>query len=172
MRSRLTPLLGASAVVLAACGGTSDSVSAPGVSDPATGAPPPAGACLEGATECDDGGGMTDGQGDGMGDEMPAPNLVEPRPGMDNVAPVDWDNAAVENDQTVTLSWWSGVEPCNVLDRVEVEYTDEAVIITVFEGSEPSDEGHMCIEIAERRGTVVELDEPLGARSLKDGAES
>jgi hypothetical protein len=136
---------------------------------PRRGAPPPAGACLEGATECDDTGGMGTDAGDGMGDEMPAANLVEPRPGMDNVQPVDWDHAEVEGDQTVTVSWWSGVEPCHVLDRVEVDYTDEAVIITVFEGSEPSDEGHMCIEIAERRGTVIELDEPLGPRSLKDG---
>lgn len=172
MRTPFALALAAFAVVLTACGGASDSVGAPGADDPATGAPPPAGACLEGATECDDDPDVTDGQGDGTGDEMPPPNLVEPRPGMQDVQPIDWDHAEVEGDTTVTLAWWSGVEPCHVLDRVEVEYRDDAVTITVFEGSEPADEPQMCIEVAERRGTVVELSEPLGPRSLKDGAEA
>lgn len=168
MRPRLALIFSSAAVVLAACGGSTGQ-SVPAVDDPATGAPPPAaGACLEGATECDDNPGMTDGQGD----EMPAPTIVEPRPGMADVHPVNWDNAEVANDQTVTVSWWSGVEPCNVLDHVEVTYAEDAVTITVFEGSDPDQPGAACIEIAERRGTVVELEEPLGPRSLVDGADA
>jgi hypothetical protein len=97
--------------------------------------------------------------------------LVEPQPGQADARPIPWTRAKVLDDgAAVKLFWWSGVEPCNVLDRVEVEYSDDAVMVTLFEGHTETDEDVACIEIALKKATIVELDEPLGDREIVDGA--
>ncbi len=55
------------------------------------------------------------------------------------------------------LRWYSGVVPCNQLDRVEIKRDDAAktIHLTVFEGSGGGDV--MCIEIAELHATAVDL---------------
>ena len=57
------------------------------------------------------------------------------------------------------LRWYSGVVPCNQLDRVEIERDDAAktIHLTVIEGSGQGDV--MCIEIAELHATAVDLGE-------------
>ena len=127
--------------------------------DPGTGGGA-AGACLVGTPDCDD-----------TVEPMPTdPQIVEPRPGMTNVRARIFDTATVGDDgRTVTIDFWSGVEPCAVLDHVDVAYGD-AVIITLFEGSEPTDEPVACIEIAVLKRVVITLDEPLGDRPIIDGA--
>ncbi len=66
----------------------------------------------------------------------------------------------------------SGVAPCNALAEVQAEFTDEAVTLTVIEGSEPADEPQACIEIAQYKQTTITLDEEIGPRSILDGAEA
>lgn len=58
---------------------------------------------------------------------------------------------------TADLRWWSGVAPCNQLDRVEIRRDDAAktIHLTVIEGSGQGDV--MCIEIAELHATAVAL---------------
>lgn len=100
------------------------------------------------------------------------PELVEPRPGMVDVEARPWDEAFVlDQGRTVELRYWSGVEPCSVLDHVDVDYADEVITLTLFEGREPSDEPQACIEIAVYKAVRVALEEPVGTRSLADGAE-
>jgi hypothetical protein len=99
----------------------------------------------------------------------PSPSLVEPQPGQENVRPIRWESYEADG-RTVTIAYWSGVEPCAVLDHVEVEEGDKRVTVTLFEGNSPSDEDVACIEIAVFKGTVVELSEPLGDRKVVDGA--
>lgn len=179
-RSRLPRLLasvGLLALTATACGTAADEAS-----DVATAAPPAAGACLEGAEDCQDTGGdmgapppgqdATDGGG-----AQPDPGEateVAPTDGLEDVHPVDWETVEVDPaDQTqVTLYWWSGVAPCNALADVEVEYSDDAVTLTVLEGSEPSDEEQACIELAQYKSTSITLDEEIGPRSIVDGAEA
>ena len=98
---------------------------------------------------------------------------VEPTDGLENVHPVSWDTVEVApDDQTqVTVSWWSGVPPCNTFAEVEVSYTDDAVVLTVLEGNVPADEPQACIEIAQYKSTTLTLDEEVGPRSILDGAE-
>lgn len=99
------------------------------------------------------------------------PELVEPRPGMANVQPRPWEEAVVADDgRTVEIRFWSGVEPCSVLDRVEVDAAPEQVVITLFEGSDPAEPDAVCIEIAKRKAVRVTLDEPVGDREIVDGA--
>ena len=148
-------LLICAALVFGACGSESASVDpggAPsaGPEDPVTSAP--------------------QSPGDGT-IPSPEPSFVTPEPGQADVRPIGWDSAEPgKDDLSVTVSYWSGVEPCNVLDHVDVEYSAKKVTITLFEGHSPTDEDTACIEIAVYKGTVVQLDEPLDGREIVDGA--
>jgi hypothetical protein len=99
------------------------------------------------------------------------PVVVEPRPGMADVFPRRFDTATVgDDDTTVTIDFYGGVEPCSVLDRVDVRYDAATVTITLFEGHDPSAGDVACIEIAVLKRVVVQLDEPVDGRTLVDGA--
>lgn len=139
--------------------------------DPGTGGDT-AGACLVGTVDCDDMVEGPDGENPVPPEPVPAePPIVEPAPGMTNVYVRPFDSATVGADgRTVTIDFWSGVEPCYVLDHVDVTYGD-AVIITLFEGTMPTDEPVACIEIAVAKRVVITLDEPLGDRPIIDGAK-
>ncbi len=101
----------------------------------------------------------------------PGPMVVEPRPGMAGVYARPFDTAAVgDDDTTVTIDFVSGVEPCAVLDRVDVRYDAEAVTITLYEGHDPNAGDVACIEIGVFKRVIVHLDEPLGGRTIVDGA--
>jgi hypothetical protein len=55
------------------------------------------------------------------------------------------------------VTWWSGVEPCNVLDSVKVDRMGRDITIQLIEGS--ADAHAICIEIAEQKATIVDLGE-------------
>ena len=57
----------------------------------------------------------------------------------------------------VKATWWSGVEPCNVLDSVKVERSGTDIAITLIEGT--GDPNAICIEIAMQKATIVDLGE-------------
>lgn len=100
----------------------------------------------------------------------PKPSPVHPKPGQENVHPIGWDKSRVAKDgESVDIIFWSGVEPCYVLDRVEVDYGADKVVITLFQGSTPMEEEVACIDIALQKVTTVELEEPLGDRKVVDG---
>lgn len=96
------------------------------------------------------------------------PAIVTPRPGMDNVHPVIWRRAEVIGDRTVRIHFESGVEPCSVLDRVEVGY-GAAIAISLFEGSDPAFKDAACIMIALFKAVDVTLSEPVNGRPVVDG---
>jgi hypothetical protein len=104
---------------------------------------------------------------------VPGPQIVEPTPGMANVRARPFDSATIGDDgRTVTIDFWSGVEPCTVLDHVAVDYGAHDVTITLFEGNDPYAGNGACIDIAVQKQVVIVLDEPLGGRALVDGAAS
>jgi hypothetical protein len=101
----------------------------------------------------------------------PGYEIVEPRPGMHDVRARPFERVKPSEDgRRLTVIFWSGIEPCNVLDRVEVEETAGSVTITLYEGSAPAARNTACIEIAVKKAVEVELDEPLGGRKVVDGA--
>ncbi|MGZ8580134.1 MAG: hypothetical protein ACXWW9_02480 [Actinomycetota bacterium] len=111
----------------------------------------------------------------GPSDDLPPgdgePVLVEPRPGMTDVYARPFDTASVNDDGTsVTIDFVSGVEPCAVLDHVDVRYGADAVTITLYEGHDADAGDVACIEIGVFKRVVVHLDEPLGDREIVDGA--
>jgi hypothetical protein len=55
---------------------------------------------------------------------------------------------------------------------VEVRSDDGRVTVTLYEGADPS-AGHVaCIMIAEFKRVIVQLDQPLGHRTIVDGAQA
>ena len=112
------------------------------------------------------------------GDEPPvvtdpdqSAKLVEPTPGMADVRPHVFDHVVVNDDgSSITVFFWSGVEPCYFLDHVDVDEGSGAVTITLFEGHDTSAGDVACIEIALLKKVVVPLDGPVGDRRIIDGA--
>jgi hypothetical protein len=100
----------------------------------------------------------------------PRYRLVVPEPGMDDIRPIRWQSVRSVDARTLMIRFTSGVEPCYVLDHVDVEYGREHVAVTLFEGHDPGAGDVACIEIAELKRVRVELAEPLGGRRVVDGA--
>lgn len=99
------------------------------------------------------------------------PELVTPRPGMADVRPIPWERAEPVGDARLRVHWTGGVEPCYVLDRVEVTETAETVTVTLFQGSDPTaPPDQACIEIGVFKAVEVDLEAPLGDRTVVDGA--
>jgi hypothetical protein len=105
--------------------------------------------------------------------EEPPPlhaQVVEPTPGMADVHPRPFDDATIgDDDVTVTIDFVSGVEPCSVLDQVDVAYGADTVSITLFEGHDPNAGEVACIDIGVFKRVVITLDQPLGDRRIADG---
>ena len=108
------------------------------------------------------------GQGDALGGR---PKRVRPRPGMTDIRPVGWEKARQTPDgRHLRVVYWSGVEPCNVLDRVDVRYAEKTITVTLYEGSDPTQPDVACIEIALQKVVKLKLDEPVDGRKIVDGA--
>jgi hypothetical protein len=86
------------------------------------------------------------------------PAVVIPKPGQKNPHEVGATTlqASVDGRHVlVKVIWYSGVEPCNVLDSIKVDRSDSVVTIGLVEGS--SDLDAICIEIAQLKATIVDL---------------
>jgi hypothetical protein len=113
------------------------------------------------------GGGSSGDPGTGIvGPVDPAPvdpvggqsKLVIAQPGQLNPRPLGASLIETSVDGRhvlVKLTWWSGVELCNVLDSVKIERTGSDIALTIIEGS--SDLDVACIDIAEQKATIVDL---------------
>jgi len=103
----------------------------------------------------------------------PQPQVVEPRPGMVDVIPTAFDTATIgDDDRTLTITFWGGIEPCSVLDHVDVREGPTAVTVTLYQGSDPNAGDVACIEIAVLKQVTVTLEHPLDGRDIVDGAAS
>lgn len=111
--------------------------------------------------------------GGGNGNVLPpdGAKVVVPRPGQLDVHPIPAEviTAKVDGRNVVVgLDWWSGVEPCSILDTVVVERQEMAFVITLREGRGPEDVA--CIMIAELHRTFVDLgDLEPGTYTVRDG---
>jgi hypothetical protein len=88
----------------------------------------------------------------------PVPTIVVPKPGRLDVRPVGATAIEARVDGrhvTVKLTWWSGVEPCSVLDSVGVEAAGSQIRLTIREGADRRDVA--CIDIAMLKATMVDL---------------
>ncbi|GAA4589609.1 hypothetical protein GCM10023194_44300 [Planotetraspora phitsanulokensis] len=105
------------------------------------------------------------------GGATPSPSFVTPVGHTINPRKVPWISATPTDDGTaLDVVWWSGVEPCNMLDRVDVTETAKTVTVTLWEGHDRRQPDAVCIEIAIKKQTRVQLPSPLGGREVVDGA--
>jgi hypothetical protein len=98
--------------------------------------------------------------GGGIDPGLPQPQFVSPKPGQLGTHPVSIVALTPTVDGhhvTIRADWVSGVEPCNVLDRVEVAKDGTTFTVALFEGS--SDLNAVCIEIAAHKATLIDLGE-------------
>jgi len=86
------------------------------------------------------------------------------------VGPVRFVSASVGADGvSVSVLWWaSGPSGCVELDRVEVDYGEELVEVTVFAGRVAG--AGVCAAVVEERSVSFVLEEPVAGRRLRDGA--
>jgi hypothetical protein len=88
------------------------------------------------------------------------PTLLIPRPGQQDPHPVATQALAASVDGRhvrVKVTWYSGIEPCSVLDSVKVERDGRTIALTVIEGT--SDPNAICAELAMLKATIVDLGE-------------
>ena len=107
-----------------------------------------------------DGSAGAGGGGAGVAPDAGSPQLVVPKPGTRDPRPAAIETLDVRVDgrrATAVPSWWSGVEPCTILDSVEVARDGDTFSISVREGSGPGDVA--CIELALLKATEVDLGE-------------
>lgn len=88
---------------------------------------------------------------------IPTGNAVNPEPVTEAAF------IGTEGNQ-VLFSVWMGVEPCDVIDRVEVTETATEVDVEIFRGV--GDIAATCIALAVERTVIAELEAPLGDRIL------
>jgi hypothetical protein len=84
---------------------------------------------------------------------------VLPKPGQAvNVHPIAADGLSAHVDGStivVKATWWSGVEPCTILDSIVVDQGDGTYTVTLREGNSPQEIA--CIAIAEQHVTEFEI---------------
>lgn len=98
------------------------------------------------------------------------PKRVQPVAGATDLRKHVFQSASASGAQSVGVRFWNGVEPCYVLGRVDVAETPSTVTITLWTGSGPAAAGAACIQIAAYYEVVVQLQAPLGTRTVIDGA--
>ncbi|HVE26030.1 MAG TPA: hypothetical protein VNC22_11520 [Sporichthya sp.] len=159
MKRMLAAAAGASLLLmLGGCGGDDDKVDEAGAGSDATGGTSVAGSPDAAKTDTP------------TGDEG-TPEVVTPRAGMAHTHPVRFDSAEVVDQRTVRLTFYGGVEPCDVLDSVKVKYNPGDITMTLYSGSDPAKPDSVCIEIAKLKAVDVALTEDVGEREIKDGAK-
>lgn len=94
--------------------------------------------------------------------------FVQPRAGLVDVRPHRFERVRVTGPRTLVVRFYGGVEACEGLDRVELDYEENRIVVTLFVGRVPAAE--VCIELAVLKATRVRLDEPVGGRKVVDGA--
>ncbi len=91
----------------------------------------------------------------------PTDDLVNPTVATPDEIIVDPDD-----DQTVLVHFYGGVQDCYGARATVVSQDDQEVRIRLETGGQPDSQGQTCIEVAEAQELAVHLDAPVGARDL------
>ncbi len=132
--------------VLAACGEVSGNATAPGGDGLAM--------CAPGVTDCVD----------VVIEDPTTGEVAVPTGNAVNPQPITEATVVSSGGNEVRFAVWMGVEPCDVIDRVEVTETDASVDVEIFRGT--GDIAATCVAMAVERIVVAELGAPLGDRVL------
>jgi hypothetical protein len=100
----------------------------------------------------------------------PGPIHVSVRDDVVDLTPVRLVSLRAVDESVVEARYWSGIEPCTAVGRIDVVETDTTVTVKVWIGTPESERDTVCIMIAELHAVRVQLEEPVGDRALIDGA--
>ena len=149
------------AAVLAACSAGGPAASTPGAGSSAS---PPASEPPTASPDEPIGGvpGDPGGGGGGIDPNPGQPKFVEPQPGVLDPHPVQLEEITVRVEgrhAVLNVTWWSGIEPCSVLESAawSLDAATNTISVTVREGHGPGDQ--VCIDIAVQKVTAIDLGE-------------
>ncbi len=125
-----------------------------------------------------DGPGMVDDGATSGGSDAPAGKIrgdapaieLTPKAGQENLRKVSFTDAGKIAADTLRINFTSGVEPCDVLDHIDVVETKTSVTITLWMGNAPGKGDTACPALARFAYTDIDLDAALGDRKIVDGA--
>ena len=100
------------------------------------------------------------------------PKFVTPQQGLQNVLPTTWIKAVPSRDGMTVAIWFWGSPCLGVVDPVKVDETPQKVTVTLSQGTPPSQVGSACIEIALLSAVRIQLQSPLGDRTVVDGTKT
>lgn len=113
---------------------------------------------------------VTSAPGDG-GRAGGGATVISPSEGLRGVRPQPWDKAEVlPGDESLKVFFTGGVPECYGVDRHEVVYEEDRIVVTLFSGRKPG--AQVCIELAQRLAVEVHLSEPVEGRAIVDGSRS
>jgi hypothetical protein len=75
--------------------------------------------------------------------------------------PIRWMRVQPWDEERLIVYWFGGAS--HPLDRIETDFTDDALVLTLHEQS-----GGRLAGMS--KAAIVRLDEPLGGREIRDGA--
>lgn len=103
--------------------------------------------------------------------QQPQTRLQVATPGLADARPTSIDRVSFEGDRSkLRVVYWTGVEDCYGLDRVEQQWTKDALRLRVFTGRKQLPQNTACIDIAVSATTIVSLQQELGNRIVIDGS--
>jgi hypothetical protein len=140
-------------LILSACSSSAAPLSPGGSSPPGQATASPA----ETPVSADPGSGSSAGSGGGTGGQS-GPQVVVPKPGATNVHPVAIEKIVAKVDGRhvkLNATWWSGIEPCTVLDSTAFKIDGSKITVSVREGTGNGEVA--CIDIAVQKLTVIDL---------------
>lgn len=96
--------------------------------------------------------------------------LVTPRAGMTGLHTVTWQAARLLSDRVVRVYFYAGVEPCDVLDSVKVDYGTNDIAIGLFDGADPAAGTQTCGNDVMLKDVEITLTEDVEGRPFRDPA--
>lgn len=106
----------------------------------------------------------------GGGAKGPQSVLQQPDAGLANVRPTTIDAVSFDGDRSkLRVTYWSGIDECYGLARVEQRWNADALTLTVLTGNRPLPKDTACIDIAVSHATIITLQQDLGNRQVVDG---
>lgn len=96
---------------------------------------------------------------------------VRPQPGAVSTRTTSWSRAEAIGARTVRVYYDSATPPCMVLDRAEVDYAADRVVITLITGRDKVAAGQACATALRPVFVDLRLAEPLAGRRIVDGSD-
>jgi len=111
----------------------------------------------------------------GCTDQPPARHMTQttkPLPNLRAVHAVSWETSVPSEDsRQLNIDYFGGSPDCYSYSHSEVEYEEERILVTLFEGRHVRlRKGQTCTLEGVRKTQVVPLESPLDGRSVVDGA--